>query len=291
MKYSIHHTTVYLYNSLVSVCQNMVMLTPRKSKVLACHSHRLNIVPTPSFSTTHLDAFDNSVMTFTIEETHSMLTIKAVSHVELMDWKVPHVNQCMSVRQMQEMLYNSSDPGWFEAVPFVFDSPRITRSDEFAKFISRIASLDVPVLSVLEQLASLIYREFKYSKEATQVDTPTEVAFQGRAGVCQDFSHIAIACLRSIGIPARYVSGYLRTTPAPGQPRLVGADQSHAWVSAWCGGILGWVDFDPTNDCFCSRNHIPIAWGRDYTDVVPIRGVFLGAGEPVLSVSVDVTSE
>ena len=147
---------------------------------------------------------------------------------------------------------------------------------------------NLPMVSVIEGDLNVAALESKYSKNATKVDTPTEIAFQGRSGVCQDFAHIAIACLRSIGIPARYVSGYLRTLPAPGKPRLIGNDQSHAWVSAWCGDELGWVDFDPTNHCFCKTDHICIAWGRDYSDVVPIKGVFLGAGEPDLHVSVDV---
>jgi transglutaminase-like putative cysteine protease len=120
------------------------------------------------------------------------------------------------------------------------------------------------------------------------VHTATIEAFRLRRGVCQDFAQIEIACLRSIGIPARYVSGYLRTYPPPGKPRLVGADQSHAWVAAYCGPELGWVEIDPTNNCVCGTDHIPIAWGRDYGDVVPMRGVFLGGGSHQLKVSVDV---
>ena len=147
---------------------------------------------------------------------------------------------------------------------------------------------DQPILVALQSFCHQVYTDFSYDKEATAVDTLTEDAFNGRRGVCQDFAHIAVACLRSVGLPARYVSGYLRTVPPEGKERLVGADQSHAWVAVYCGPELGWVDFDPTNDCFCQTDHIPIAVGRDYSDVVPIKGVFLGGGEPTLTVSVDV---
>ncbi|MCA9157596.1 MAG: transglutaminase family protein, partial [Planctomycetales bacterium] len=127
-----------------------------------------------------------------------------------------------------------------------------------------------------------------YDTTATNVNTPTKEAFELRRGVCQDFAHVQIACLRSMGLCARYVSGYLRTHPPAGQPNLVGADESHAWVSVYCGQQFGWVDLDPTNNKYCNIDHIPIAWGRDYSDVVPIRGVFLGGGKHLITVSVDV---
>ncbi len=123
---------------------------------------------------------------------------------------------------------------------------------------------------------------------STDVNTSTELAFEQGRGVCQDFAHIGVACCRSVGIPARYVSGYLRTIPPAGKPRQIGADASHAWISIYCGADLGWVDFDPTNDCICGSDHVTVAWGRDYNDVVPIKGVFLGGGDPLLNVSVDV---
>jgi transglutaminase-like putative cysteine protease len=137
-------------------------------------------------------------------------------------------------------------------------------------------------------LTRRINREFRYDTTATEVATPTEKAFDLKAGVCQDFAHIQIACLRSIGMPARYVSGYLRTVPREGEKRLVGIDESHAWVSVYMGQELGWVDYDPTNACRCDVSHIPVCIGRDYNEVSPMRGVVLGGGQPTLSVSVDV---
>ena len=145
-----------------------------------------------------------------------------------------------------------------------------------------------PILEAVLDLNQRIHRDFQYDPAATHVHTPTEEAYALRRGVCQDFSHVQIACLRALGLSARYVSGYLRTHAPTGQPRLIGADQSHAWVSVYCGQRIGWIDVDPTNDKLSDLDHIPIAWGRDYSDVVPVRGVFLGGGKHQVTVSVDV---
>ncbi len=144
-----------------------------------------------------------------------------------------------------------------------------------------------PVGEAVAALTAAIHREFRYDPEATTVDSPVDAVFQARAGVCQDFAHVGVAALRSLGLPARYVSGYLRTVPPPGQPPLVGVDQSHAWFSVFLGE-LGWVDFDPTNDLVCDTDHITVAWGRDYGDICPIQGVFIGGGQHAMTVDVSV---
>ncbi|MDZ4849058.1 MAG: transglutaminase family protein [Pirellulaceae bacterium] len=291
MKYAIQHKTIYQYATPVSLCQNVVMLTPRVSPYLSCSNHRLTIRPTPTYSHSRTDAMGNHVTVFAIEESHNQLTITSSSNVVLIERLFSIENPSPSVQELTTSLDRQTARNWFDAVPFRYDSARIRRSQLYADFIRGFIDPSTPTLQVLHRLSEQIHRGFQYSKDATKVDTPTEEAFNGRAGVCQDFAHIAIACLRSIGIPARYVSGYLRTIPPAGKTRLVGADQSHAWVSAWCGDELGWVDIDPTNHCFCKLDHIAVAWGRDYSDVVPIKGVFLGTGEPKLEVSVDVRPE
>ena len=288
MKYRIVHTTSYQYSSPLSVCHNVVMLTPRETQQLTCQSHRLTIRPVPLFSNQRSDAFGNTVHTFSLEENHSHLTITATSRVTVSTRTLPPAEKSATVESVILAQQNQTNSDWLQASPFLFDSPRIQRGEKFAAFAAPLMSKDAPILQAIADLTQHIFKEFKYDKLATKVDTSTESAFDGKRGVCQDFAHIAVACLRSVGIPARYVSGYLRTLPAPGKERLIGSDQSHAWVSAYCGSELGWVDFDPTNNCRCSTDHIPIAWGRDYTDIVPIKGVFLGGGEPVLTVSVDV---
>ncbi|HBE71731.1 MAG TPA: transglutaminase, partial [Planctomycetaceae bacterium] len=186
-----------------------------------------------------------------------------------------------------ESVRTGVDPGWFEARQFALPSRRVTPNSDFEQYARECFPPGANILECAQRLTERIYTEFKYAPGATDVNTPVETALSQKHGVCQDFAHVQIACLRSIGLSARYVSGYLRTLPPPGKPRLVGADQSHAWLSLYCGG-LGWVDLDPTNNCMPGSEHITIAHGRDYEDVVPVRGVFLGGGSHKISVSVDV---
>jgi transglutaminase-like putative cysteine protease len=178
-------------------------------------------------------------------------------------------------------------PASLDAYQFVFESPRIRPSAEFAKYAAPSFQPGRPFVEALLDLTARIYKEFKFDSKATSVRTPAEEVLKKRRGVCQDFAHLQIACLRSLNLPARYVSGYLRTYPPPGRPRLIGADASHAWVSAYCPG-LGWMDVDPTNNVVPSYNHIMLAWGRDYGDVSPLRGVIVGGRDHTLKVAVDV---
>lgn len=291
MNYRINHVTSYRYSIPVSVCHNVVTLIPRKSESILCHSHRLTVRPVPEICEQRTDVFGNMVRRFSLEENHSQLTITATSRVTVLERVFPEFANSPSCESIVASLADRTDPDWLSVVMFQFDSPRIQRSPEFAAYGETSLTPEKPVLLAVADLTHQIHTEFRYDKQATQVDTPTETAFEGKHGVCQDFAHVAVACLRSVGLPARYVSGYLRTIPPPGKERLVGADQSHAWVSVYCGTQLGWVDFDPTNDCLCKTDHVPIAVGRDYTDVVPIKGVFLGGGEPTLTVSVDVAPD
>lgn len=288
MKYKIVHSTSYVYSAPVSVCHNYIMLTPRDEPTVRCHSHRLLIRPTPQVSTRRKDYFGNHVHAFSIEENHRQLTVTATSRIAVAAPQLPLPAESVPWEQVVAGIAEQSDPQWLDACLFVFNSPRVRRSPEFAAYAQPSFPKGRPILEAVLDFTARIHRDFQYDKKATSVTTAAEEAFRLRKGVCQDFAHIQIACLRSLGLPARYVSGYLRTIPPPGQPRLVGADQSHAWVSVYCGEWLGWVDLDPTNDTACGTDHIPIARGRDYGDVVPIRGVFLGGGEHRLSVSVDV---
>jgi transglutaminase-like putative cysteine protease len=288
MTYKITHSTTYTYAAPVSVCHNLVRLTPREEPGLHCRSHRLVIRPAPPVSARHTDFFGNQVHAFSIEENHRQLTVTANSRIDVVPRDFPPPATTVPWTTVVAGLTDGSDPHWLEACLFLFDSPRARRSPEFAAYAAGCFAAGKPILQAVLDLTSQIRRDFKYDKHATSVTTAAEDAFRLRKGVCQDFAHIEIACLRSLGLPAQYVSGYLRTIPPPGKPRLIGADQSHAWLSVYCGSELDWVDVDPTNDALCSTDHIPIARGRDYGDVVPIKGVFLGGGEHQLTVSVDV---
>lgn len=291
MKYKITHTTAYQYSTPVSICHNVVILTPTANRFLDVQSHRINVRPAPAVSSRRRDMFGNSVYRFSLEQVHSQLSITATSKVTVTGRELPDAAEFPSCETVVDGVTNKTDQQWADVVPFTFDSPRIIRDTAFALYMKECISQDQSVFAVANKLTTRIYEDFRYDTDATQVDTPTAQAFQDRRGVCQDFAHVAVTCFRSIGLPARYVSGYLRTIPPPGKERLVGADQSHAWVSVYCGQPFGWVDFDPTNNCVAGTDHVPIASGRDYSDVVPLKGVFLGGGEPLLNVSVDVAPE
>ena len=287
MKYTVTHTTTYRYSSPVSVCHNVVMLEPRQSSALSCEHFDLQIRPSPSVSVRREDMFGNLVQRFSLEESHSTLEIKAISNVTTRYGELPGTSPtCGEVINASR---SAENPDRLKIAPFFFDSPRIRRSKTYASYSDGSYRDDQSIIEFATNLTRQIHSDFRYDKDATAVNTPTEEAFRGRHGVCQDFAHVAVACLRSRNLPTRYVSGYLRTTPPPGTQRLIGNDESHAWFSVYCGRELGWIDFDPTNNCICGSNHVPIAFGRDYTDVVPVRGIFLGGGEPAMSVSVDVS--
>lgn len=288
MKYKITHSTNYQYSAPVRVCHNYVMLTPREDFPVDVLTYRLVIRPTPQVAGRRKDSFGNIVHSFSIEENHRNLTVTATSRVDVQQRPLPAFDKTLSWEQIAEGIEEQTDSHWLEACPFLYDSPRIRRSPEFAAFASESFLPGRPILEAARDLTTRVFQHFKYDPKSTTVTTLAEEAFRLGAGVCQDFAQVQVACLRSIGLPVRYVSGYLRTIPPAGRPRLIGADQSHAWLSLYCGHEIGWVDFDPTNDAVVGQDHIPIAWGRDYTDVTPMRGVFLGGGEHTLSVSVDV---
>ncbi len=291
MEYKITHSTTYDYSQPVSVCHNVVMLSPQTFGLVTCHSHRLIIRPTPSISSTRLDFFGNVVHAFSIEENHRQLSITATSRVSVSPATDVEGVTTSPWKVVADGVAQQAIGDWLDLAPFAYDSPRIRCGNRYLEYAAESFVKDRPILEAARELNHRIFTDFKYDKDATDVHTTTAEAFRMRKGVCQDFAHILIACLRSLALPARYVSGYLRTIPPVGRPRFIGADQSHAWVALYCGPELGWVDFDPTNDCICSADHIPVALGRDYSDVVPLKGVFLGGGEHRLSVSVDVAPQ
>ena len=288
MKYRVSHATTYVYSEPVPVSHNLVMITPRSLGHQRCDDHRLDVRPRPNHIERRVDVFGNIVHVFSIEENHQRLRIAAQSLVTV-NTESADEEDSIAWEDVRDGLAAQTDSGWFDASSLLFDSPCIQRSTTWFDYAASEFTRGRPALAAAQGLNSKIHADFQYDDEATNVDTPLPTVFELRRGVCQDFAHAAIACFRSRGLAARYVSGYLRTSPPPGKPRLVGADASHAWVSVYLGPNLGWKDLDPTNNIFCGDDHIPVAWGRDYRDVVPVRGVFLGGGKHQLDVSVDVT--
>jgi transglutaminase-like putative cysteine protease len=290
--YRISHRTHYRYGAAVAICQNQLRMIPHSVDSpclsMVCHNVQTKITPEPTFIDNHFDYFGNLVTSFSIELLHRELTVSVVSEVTVSRKQDVMKLDSPPWETVGRRISSGENPQWLSAQEYLHDSPRIRRDESFAKYASPSFTPGQPVLQATLDLTKRIHQDFRYDSGATDVNTTTEDAFGLKAGVCQDFAHIQIACLRSIGIPARYVSGYLRTVPPEGQPRLVGADESHAWVSVYTGEKWGWVSFDPTNACVAEINHIPICTGRDYSEVSPMRGVVIGGGTTELSVSVDV---
>jgi transglutaminase-like putative cysteine protease len=286
MIYRIVHRTAYKYKYPVSVGNHVACLKPRSLPRHRLAKNDLHIEPSPATMTERVDYFGNHLSFFTIEEPHDELVVEARSEVIMEQNAAPLPSQPLPWEEAARMLQEDHDPEALAAFQFRFESPRIRLRPEFASYALESFTGRRPMREGLLDLTARIHRDFRFESKATNVRTPVEDVFRKRRGVCQDFAHVQIACLRSIGLSARYVSGYLRTYPPPGQPRLVGADASHAWVSAYCPGA-GWLDMDPTNNVVPSDGHVTIAWGRDFGDVSPLHGLILGGGVHTLKVAVD----
>ncbi len=287
MNYQISHTTTYEYHETVATCQNVVHLAPRAVPRQTCHQHRLVVKPTPTSISRRSDYFGNPVAFFSITEGHRKLSITSMSRVEVRQSTVSLGSESPPWEVVRNALPLDRGAHSVNNYQFCFDSPHIVRNDELAAYAASTFGPGHPILEGVVELTARIHKDFTYDTQATTVHTPLVEVFANRRGVCQDLAHVQIGCLRSLGLAARYVSGYLRTLPPPGRPRLIGADASHAWLGVFCGP-LGWVDVDPTNNAVVDAQHITISWGRDYADVCPINGVFVGGGQHVMSVSADV---
>jgi transglutaminase-like putative cysteine protease len=285
--YRVRHVTTYDYEDPVSVSHHILRLTPHNSLRQICRKTALSVEPRPTHYNAHVDYFGNATTAFTLLEPHERLVVESASELEVHAAQLPDFAESPPWESVRDSLPAARTDEELNACQFVFNSTRVEGRPELAEYAGESFPPGRPLLDAVLDLTRRIYRDFRFDTKATEVSTPVETFFEKRRGVCQDFSHLQIACLRSLGLPGRYVSGYLRTLPPPGRPRLVGADASHAWCAAWSPGA-GWVDFDPTNNCVPSDGHITVAWGRDYTDVSPIHGVLLGGARHTLETSVDV---
>ena len=291
MLYRIKHVTHYQYDQPVTLCYNHAHLMPRDTYYQRCLESRISIKPHPINIHERVDYFGNKACYFSLESKHSCLEISVDSRVYLDSDRIdPGVDLGMGTtcRQALEKLRTSTDEEVFLAREFILRSPMIKFSDELRAYAAPFFQDNVSLLSAARKLTHHIYNEFTYDPNSTTVATPLKEVLEKRRGVCQDFAHLAIGCLRSLGFPARYVSGYLETLPPPGTKKLAGSDASHAWFAVYSPGE-GWFEFDPTNNNVPGDQHITTAWGRDYSDVTPVRGViFEGGDSQVLTVSVDV---
>lgn len=281
------HQTAYLYGDPVPLGHNQLRLTPRSFERQQTVSSVIEIKPKPQTRRSWTDAYGNEVTYFTLEEPHHQLSITLNAIIDVTAGHEPPKDYPLSWEQAAERLRVAPTDADLAATEFTFDSPFARRSEDVAAYAAPSFTPGRSLFDTVWDLTRRIFREFKYEAGSTTVSTPTSQTLKNRRGVCQDFAHLQIAALRSFGLAARYVSGYLVTKPPPGKVKLTGADASHAWLSVYFPDV-GWLDFDPTNDRLAGLDHLTLAWGRDYGDVAPITGLFLGGGSGSLRVSVDV---
>ena len=283
-RYQITHTTRYVYGDAIGGCHNLCRLPPRPIP----HRQRVersavSVRPDPGRLTAFVDSWGNTVHGFDMHRGTDGLDVTATSEVSVTAGEVVGEGEPWEAVRDEAR----RRPG---LAGFLFDSPYIDLSPAVTAYAADLFPAGRGTLVAARELMHRVFTDFDYDPAATTLSTRVGDLLDDRRGVCQDFAHLQIACLRALGVPARYVSGYLRTEPPPGKPRLVGADASHAWLSVWCGDDLGWQDLDPTNDLLVNEkaDHVTLAWGRDYADVSPIKGVVLGGGSQRIEVSVDV---
>ncbi len=289
MKFRIRHITEYNYAGRVSNCYNLAHMIPRNTARQKCLRHFTHVSPNPSFTSKREDYFGNTAYHFEIQKPHKTLVISVESEVEVSPQKnVLKLDFGTSCAESLRLLHQSKDPDVLLAKEYILDSSMVPVNAALKDYAQPSFADDKPLLSAVSDLTSRIFNDFEYDPTSTNVATPVAKVMQQRSGVCQDFAHLQVGCLRAMGFPAKYVSGYIETLPPPGQEKLVGSDASHAWVSVF-SPQEGWFEFDPTNNTVANEQHIITAWGRDYFDVTPLQGVIFGGGDnPVLNVSVDV---
>lgn len=287
MKFRVTHITDYRYSDSVALSWHKACLLPRETRRQQCLSSKLQIDPEPVSVRERKDCFGNRTSHFSLQSAHQKLVVTATSDVVVKPAPDLSVLRNSPWEDIRLRLATPGDLEVLEALPFLHESPLVQGLDSLADYARVSFPSQRPLTEAARELMQRIYNDFKYDPGATSFATPVAEVMASRHGVCQDFAHLGVGCLRALGLAARYVSGYIETLPPPGKPRLVGADASHAWFSVYCGED-GWVDFDPTNNQVVSDQHVTLAWGRDFSDVSPVRGVALGGGGHQVEVSVDV---
>ncbi len=286
VRYHIRHRTAYSYTGRIDLYHSLAHLRPREDEGQETLAHRIEVTPEPTVRSQRLDSFGNTVDYFSIEQSHDFLEVVATTTVLRSD--TPAVLPSAGVAWDQfHVPANEKDASGVRLAHYLLPTPAFPGFAAVRDFLAPSLVPGRDVMEFVSELMGRIYHEFRYAPGATDTGTPLETVMQQREGVCQDFAHVMIAALRSVGVPARYVSGYLETLPPSGQPKLQGADASHAWVEAWTPAT-GWVGFDPTNNLLPTGRHVKIAHGRDYFDIQPLKGIFLGTGTQMLMVQVDV---
>ncbi len=286
VRYHIRHRTAYFYSGRIDLCHSLAHLRPREDEGIEMTSHKIEVTPEPRFQRERRDYFGNTTNYFAIQQSHESLDVVATTTVTKEN-RTPVLPVAGVSWDKLRVPPNGKDPSGVRLLNYLLPTtacPRLAAAGEFLK-PSLIPGRDV--MELVNEIMGRVYREFQYVPGATDTTTPLEKVMKQRQGVCQDFAHVMIAALRPLGIPVRYVSGYLETIPPPGQSKLQGADATHAWIEVY-SPTCGWIGFDPTNNRIPGGQHIKICHGRDYFDVQPLKGIFLGNGTQDLVVQVDV---
>jgi transglutaminase-like putative cysteine protease len=283
--YEIRHRTTFDYEDFVSVSHHVLHLTPREHARQRRLESELVVEPTPAVNAGGADYFGNPVRHLTVQEPHEQLVVDARARVDV---QAPAERPDIDISEPWEAVRDGLAKD-IAVCEFAFDSPHAIGNEDVLRYARQSFEPGCSILAGAMDLTGRIFRDFEYRGGVSDVTTPVRDVFAMRQGVCQDFAHLEIACLRSLGLAARYVSGYLLTRPAEGKEKLIGSDASHAWLAVWAGNSLGWVDLDPTNNVIPGIEHVTVAWGRDYGDVSPINGFIVGGGSHQVAVAVDVT--
>ena len=288
-RYRVVHETRYKYQSTVSLSQQYLHMTPRSFAYQETESHLIWLDPVVDDSRDGVDYFGNCTRHVSLTLPHDSLLVHAESTVALRARPgLARIAGSLPWESVRDMMGKEKSAATLEACRYLYASPHVTCFPALEAYARLSYTPGRPQLDAALDLTHRIFEDFEFDGKATDISTPLEQVLRGRRGVCQDFAQLMIGCLRSMGLPARYMSGYILTHPPAGKLRLIGADASHAWVSVYCP-TLGWIDFDPTNRCLVQHEHITLGWGRDFSDVTPMRGIVLGGGQQDLDVQVTVT--
>ncbi|MBX2842353.1 MAG: transglutaminase family protein [Flammeovirgaceae bacterium] len=286
MKFQVTHKTIYQYGGVVNLCFNEARMIPRNLPNQDCLKYELSVEPHPLDYDERIDFFGNKTAYFSIQEPHKELKVITKSEVEIRPYQLVNLNGSPTCSEIRKLFATSKDAAIIDAKQYVFASPLINPFHEIREYAEISFWDDRPILEAAFELTQRIFKDFKFVPGFTSITTPLHEVAKHKKGVCQDYAQFAIACVRSMGLAARYVSGYIETLPPEGEEKLEGVDASHAWLSVFSPGF-GWLDFDPTNNQIPKEQHVTVAYGRDYLDITPFKGVIYSSGKHKMKVEVD----
>lgn len=292
MNFEVTHITKYDYENTVTFCHNRAMMNPREIAEQKLINFNFEVNPEIYESTEYKDFFGNNIINFLVQKPHNSLIVKSIFKVERDSSKIMEridSKYCKSVTLKEGLeILKTTGSVMLEWTAYTLESKFVPlANDEMQKYVQASFTESRSIFDAAKEFTERIFKDFKFMSGCTNIVTPVEEIFREREGVCQDFTHVAVSCIRSLGLPARYVSGYIETIPPEGKEKLTGVDASHALFGVYIPSF-GWVDFDPTNNLIPSDQHITVGWGRDYSDITPLRGVIYSSGENLMSVTVDV---